>query len=97
MARIINEKYLFIHAAKTGGTFLRETVNRFGIPNYEVGRKHTSFKDLIKERPELQKLESFGYVRNPLTWYRSRWAYGMMTYFGDKIKYMPEAMKYYKK
>lgn len=95
MARVINDRHLFIHSAKTGGTFLRETINRYGIPNYEVGGKHSSFKDIITTNPELKKLRSFGYVRNPLTWYRSRWAYGMMTYFGDKVKYMPEAYNHW--
>lgn len=95
MARIINEKYLFIHSAKTGGTFLRETLNRYGVPNFEVGGKHSSFKDVVREYPLTKKLSSFGYVRNPLTWYRSRWAYGMMTYFGEKIKYMPEAFDHW--
>lgn len=95
MARVINDRHLFIHSAKTGGTFLRETINRYGIPNYEVGGKHSSFKEIVTNNPELRKLRSFGYVRNPLTWYRSRWAYGMMTYFGDKIKYMPEAFNHW--
>lgn len=95
MARLINNKILFIHSAKTGGTFVRETINRYGIPNYEVGPKHASYHDIIKAYPEYANLSSFGYVRNPLTWYKSRWAYGMMTYFGEKIKYMPEAMNHW--
>lgn len=90
MARVIDNKYIFIHAAKTGGTFFRECLNRFGIPNWEVGIKHAS----IKDTPAMP-LIPIVIVRHPISWYRSRWRYGMMTYFGEKIKYMPEAKEHW--
>lgn len=94
MARIFND-YLFIHSAKTGGTFFREALNRFGIPNFEVGKKHDSYSTIIKENPECVNYTSFGFVRHPVDWYRSRWAYAKMTYFKEKLAYMPEAQKHW--
>jgi hypothetical protein len=90
MARLINDTHLFIHSAKTGGTFFREMLNRFGVKNYEVGDKHDSITDIhTKFNNEFCDRTSFGFVRNPLTWYRSRWSYGMMTYFGEKLQAFP--------
>src|SRR5687767_914806 len=89
MARLINNKALFIHSAKTGGTFLREALNRFGVPNYEVGVKHDPYTQFT------QYSDRFGFVRHPVTWIRSRWAYATLTYFPQKIHYMPEAQAHW--
>lgn len=93
MARLINDQHLFIHSAKTGGTFFREALNNFGIPNRELGPKHAGWKELMPEKNEFKSV--FGFVRHPVTWYQSRWAYGRMTYFGEKVKYMPEAQRHW--
>lgn len=99
MARVINSRYLFIHSAKTGGTFFREALNYFGVPNFESGDftkdDHISIYRLKQEQPELKHLYSFGFVRNPVTWYRSRWAYAMLTHFNEKISYMPAAREHW--
>lgn len=93
MARLIDNKILFIHLAKTGGTFFREAINFAGISNKEVGRKHFGWEQLINLFPPdvWKDLTKVAYIRHPITWYRSRWAFGMMSYFGYKIQYMPEA------
>lgn len=82
MARLINNQFIFIHSAKTGGTFFREVLNRFGIPNYEVGDKHSKWTEFI-DYPQ----PMFGFVREPISWYRSRWAYAMLTQFGHQLAY----------
>jgi hypothetical protein len=95
MARLINREQLFIHTAKTGGTFFREALNYFGVPNYEVAEKHSSAKEAEQQ---LYKYNIddwypvkmiFGFVRNPITWYRSRWAFAKMTYFFHKLENFP--------
>jgi hypothetical protein len=89
MARLINHNKLFIHTAKTGGTFFREAINHFGIPNEELCEKHSGINDLpfIASLPLVNRV--FGFVRNPLTWYRSRWAYAVMTNFHHKLAAFP--------
>jgi len=93
MARLINHNQLFIHTAKTGGTFFREALNHFGIPNREIAEKHSPLSEVSRvihdsvEPPTIKNV--FGFVRNPLTWYRSRWAYAVMTNFGHKLAAFP--------
>jgi hypothetical protein len=95
MARLINNKLLFIHCAKTGGTFFREMINSVGIPNIEVGAKHDSFNKIIKENPEMEFKECFGFVRHPVTWYRSRWAFAKMSFFKEKLQFNTEAQNHW--
>lgn len=99
MARIINNKHLFIHVAKTGGTFVREVLNYYGVPNWESGafeiEDHYSISQVLEAHPELKSLKSFGFVRHPVSWYRSRWAYAKMTYFKEKCHFIPEARQHW--
>jgi len=95
MARLINNEILFIHIAKTGGTLFRDYINAFGIPNIEVGEKHQSLKAVQDSHPHISFDRAIGFIRLPHTWYRSRWAYAKMTYFKEKIKYMPEAQRHW--
>lgn len=99
MARIINDQLLFIHVAKTGGTFVREALNRFGIPNWETGvfeiEDHYSYEDVILNHPELSRLISFGFKREPVSWIQSRWLWAMETNLLAKIKYNDEAKEHW--
>lgn len=92
MARLINDKYLFIHIAKTGGTFFREALNACGVPSIEVGAKHASWLDL---KTDYEWAIPVMFIRHPVSWYRSRWRYAKMTYFKEKLRYMPEAQKHW--
>lgn len=86
MARVINDRYIFIHIAKTGGTFFRESLNYFGVRNYEIGIKHAAYD------PETHgKYIPIAFVRHPLSWYLSRWRYAVMTRFKEKTQYNSEA------
>lgn len=95
MARLINNELLFIHIAKTGGTFFREMINSMGIPNIEVGGKHQKLEEIQNNMPELEYERAIAFIRLPHTWYRSRWAFAKMSYFKEKINYMPEAQKHW--
>lgn len=99
MARIIEDKLLFIHVAKTGGTFVREIISRIGLCNYENGvlddHMHDSFQDCINQSPEYKNLVSFGFVRMPADWIESRWRWAMATHFYDKMKYVPKAKEHW--
>lgn len=98
MARLIqtreNGDFIFVHIAKTGGTFFREAVNMVGIPNKEVSPKHSSIKETMDVYEEKQAV-AIAFVRHPVEWYASRWRYGMMTHFGEKIKYQESAKKHW--
>lgn len=102
MARIIQEKFLFIHCIKTGGTFFKEVLSYYGVPNRETGdfsqkyfplmmEEHYGLSKVYELHPETKELISFGFVRNPITWYKSKWAHGVMSDFGLKLKVLPDA------
>lgn len=104
MARIIYNKnytpiYLFIHVAKTGGTFFRESLNYFGVPNKETGdfniEDHYSYSEVIEKHPEYKTLPAFGFVRRPSDWILSRYLYAKKTNFIEKCKYNEEARNHW--
>jgi hypothetical protein len=99
MARIIDDKLLFIHVAKTGGTFVRETFNYYGVPNRETGvyetEDHYSLSDVLKYHDECRKYLSFGFIRHPADWVQSRWLWAMETNFQEKLQYSEEARQHW--
>lgn len=86
MARVINDKLLFVHVPKTGGTFVRELINLQGLSNYETGLFEEHDHKGILELAEFSHLKSFGIIRNPYEWTISRWKWGMFTEFEQKVK-----------
>lgn len=67
----INNKYLYVHYPKTGGTFVRQVLKEFC---------NTKASDLhhypISRLPEEHGFEYiFATVRNPLDWYGSAWKF----------------------
>lgn len=91
MARLIThrngKKTVFIHAAKTGGTFFREQLNKYGVKNEEIGEKHDDYKRVMALLDV--DVNMFGFIRHPFSWYVSRWAYAKMTYFYQKLQAFP--------
>lgn len=74
---LCSDKYLFLHIPKTGGTWVRSVL----LPddNFEIAQPHSHFPQLLDfENKEfyLNKFH-FAFVRHPLSWYRSRWAFRM--------------------
>lgn len=82
MALVIDKDILFIHIAKTGGTFFREALKKFKIPCVEICGKHSSYGE-IHSRPYRTTI---GFIRDPVDWYQSRWNYAKHTSFIDKVK-----------
>ncbi|HLD32483.1 MAG TPA: hypothetical protein VJB10_02755 [Candidatus Peribacteraceae bacterium] len=77
---------VFYHIPKTGGSWVREAIRKAGIPANEVGVMGASdlpfdeFRGLfLHATPKAVPLQmfSFAFVRNPLSWYQSLWAYCM--------------------
>src|SRR3989338_8198252 len=78
---------IFFHVPKTGGMWVRQAIKNAGIPTNEVGNaieetdnfstmKHTFFHATPRTVHTLGRF-SFAFVRNPLTWYQSQWAFQM--------------------
>jgi hypothetical protein len=86
MARIIDNKLLFVHVPKTGGTFIRELISKAGIKNWETGLFEEHDHKGITDLDEFRSLPSFGLIRKPYEWTISRWKWGMYTEFGLKVK-----------
>jgi hypothetical protein len=79
MALLINNKLVYIHTPKTGGTWIRRLVDRLRLPAVEIGHTHAHFPELLQYHPlefytERLMLTT---VRHPLTWYQSRWTHRM--------------------
>ena len=68
---IVTDKFVFIHLARTGGTFVSEVIKKFFPSAQEIGR-HLPRELLPKEYSHLPVL---GTVRNPWEFYVSTYHY----------------------
>ena len=66
---IVCEKFIFFHTPKTGGSWVRRAIGNSTEVILEL-LKHP-LPRMIKHKP----IFTFAFVRHPLTWYRSYWAY----------------------
>ena len=66
------EKLMFLHAAKTGGTWIRFVFEQLGIFSEDVGDQHANF---FFSQEIYRGYQRFTIVRNPFSWYASYWAY----------------------
>jgi len=72
MASFYNDKLAFIHVPKTGGSWVMQALSAAGVPFKTMGEgaaSHVAWNDMPR-RPF-----TFGFVREPATWYRSYWSY----------------------
>lgn len=67
---LLTEKILFIHRPRTGGTWIRQAIT---APRTECGHFHSNLND-EEVVAMLSRRFSFSFVRNPVTWYPSRWS-----------------------
>jgi hypothetical protein len=67
---LIDRKVVFLHLPKTGGTWLAETLGRAGclLRTPANGSGHQGPRSIPAEWPDVPR---FGFVREPLAWYRS--------------------------
>lgn len=76
---LILKNGVFIHIAKTGGSWVAELLRQQGLVAAATARSHVNFKETISEVPAAAGLPSFAFVRHPVTWWKSYWAYRMKT------------------
>jgi hypothetical protein len=69
---------IFIHMMKTGGSSIRDALRQMDVKLTEIGRAHDPA--CILRFPGGQRPFTFVFVRHPLNWYRSYWAYRMMNH-----------------
>lgn len=67
-----HSKLVFLHPAKTGGTWVRNALTRAGVSWSDYGNQHANFEDAKELYPRSPR---FTIVRNPFYWYASYWAY----------------------
>jgi hypothetical protein len=76
---LILPKSMFLHIPKTGGIWVRNAIKKADIDTFEYGEQHSHFDELLKYRDK-QFYENrfiFTFIRHPLSWYQSRWAFRM--------------------
>lgn len=71
---------IFFHIPKTGGIWVRKAIQNAGISTTEVG-KGTGPAQLHNQYWQVDRSGkfTFAFVRHPLAWYPSFWAYRMLT------------------
>lgn len=72
---LILRKSVFIHVAKTGGTWVSELLKQSGLVVGETRDPHASLAETVLEIPTAGSLPSFAFVRHPITWWKSYWSY----------------------
>lgn len=118
---ILLPRSLFLHVPKTGGTWVREVLDVSGLMRGETicmnngepfrrsGANHCFFQTVPESL--LHNRFTFAFVRHPLTWYQSYWAYRMETewsnsadqvrsynfneYIRMRVKYLPGFLSRY--
>src|SRR6266404_5327839 len=74
---LILKKSIFIHVAKTGGTWISELLRQSGLIVAETKDPHASCSETVLEFPSASGLLSFAFVRHSITWWKSYWSYKM--------------------
>ncbi len=98
MALIIDNKLLFIHVPKTGGSYIRSLCTN-NLSCKETGsfsmHDHYSIKECIENNSELSELISFGFVRHPITWLKSRWSWAIISDYNTKLETDQDAQNHW--
>lgn len=63
---------VFLHVPKTGGTWVREVLNRIGVYTEDAGHQHDNYEQSKELR---RRFLRFTVLRNPWDWYASYWAH----------------------
>lgn len=74
---IVTNRTLFLHIPKTGGMWVKRALEVGGVAYQEIGTTHEHFPQLLQKEEQSFFSQKFIYtfVRHPLTWYQSRWAF----------------------
>lgn len=66
-----NDRLLFVHVPKTGGSWVSAALDAAGVEVEKIGETpHSEIKDL-----DVRGRFTFAFVREPLSWYGSTWNY----------------------
>lgn len=68
---------LFIHTPRTGSTFCHDVMRNMGLIKGEIGHRHDKWENLNQNEQYNSKPFKFCFVRDPLDWYKSYWAFRM--------------------
>jgi hypothetical protein len=95
MAFVTNNT-LFIHVQKTGGMSVRRALYKLRPIGRETGdaesERHIGLPELRASHPGIENGRlSFGFVRNPVSWLVSRWAFAVETGYRVHIKHRGSA------
>ena len=77
MAVLFNDKYWFFHIPKCGGTSVRSQIGSIARSVIEAGHNHGEPIRVMEDRTQIKN--SFTVIREPVSWYRSFYAYRMKT------------------
>jgi hypothetical protein len=88
----VTEKTLFIHVQKTGGMSVREMLYRCIPVGHESGdaegERHFGLPELRARHPGIESGRlSFGFVRHPVDWLVSRWAFAVASGFPIHVQH----------
>ena len=91
----VTEKTLFIHVQKTGGMSVREALYRCagGRESGDAeGERHFGLPELRARHPGIETGRlSFGFVRHPVDWFISRWAFAVVTGYPVHVQHRGSA------
>lgn len=74
---LVTDRCVFLHIPKCSGIWIRHVFKVCKIPHIELGEQHSHFPEIARYQPEqfFKDRLLFSFVRHPLTWYQSRWAF----------------------
>lgn len=93
---LVSDKLIFIHIQKTGGMSVRRAMHALDGAVYESGpievERHFGLPELLVAHPGIdQGRKVFGFVRHPMSWLYSRWAFAKKSGFTTQMRHRPSA------
>jgi hypothetical protein len=97
---LVTAHSLFVHVPKTGGSSVRAILPIVGIRARESGpfevEDHYGLPELRAAHPGIDDgLLTFGFIRHPVAWLQSRWAWAVVTGFAAKTEWEPAAAQHW--
>lgn len=80
---ILLPKSVFVHLPKTGGVWVESVLQEAGLVRGHLGHRHAKGPDINGSTEFQQRAISFTFVRHPLHWYQSYWAYKVREQWND--------------
>lgn len=76
---LINDKLVFLHTPKTGGTWASSILKSLGCE--KIGDTHITFPAIYEflSEDDLKTRAIITTIRHPVSWYASRWAFRLST------------------